>query len=76
MIINKEIDLGQGKIISIETGKMAKQADQAKKHHPLIRTSFHSRLNTAKNILLRASFLVVFSNVKAALPKKKFFQQD
>jgi polyribonucleotide nucleotidyltransferase len=29
MIINKEIDLGQGKIISIETGKMAKQADGA-----------------------------------------------
>ncbi|WP_041465857.1 polyribonucleotide nucleotidyltransferase [Chlorobium limicola] len=27
MIINKAIDLGQGKIISIETGKMAKQAD-------------------------------------------------
>ncbi|MCF8383127.1 MAG: polyribonucleotide nucleotidyltransferase [Chlorobium sp.] len=27
MIINKVIDLGQGKIISIETGKMAKQAD-------------------------------------------------
>ena len=29
MIINKEIDLGQGKILSIETGKMAKQADGA-----------------------------------------------
>ncbi|MEI6756817.1 MAG: polyribonucleotide nucleotidyltransferase [Chlorobium sp.] len=29
MIINKEIDLGNGKIISIETGKMAKQADGA-----------------------------------------------
>jgi polyribonucleotide nucleotidyltransferase len=29
MIINKAIDLGQGKIISIETGKMAKQADGA-----------------------------------------------
>ena len=29
MIINKKIDLGQGKIISIETGKMAKQADGA-----------------------------------------------
>ncbi len=29
MIINKEIDLGQGKVISIETGKMAKQADGA-----------------------------------------------
>lgn len=29
MIINKVIDLGQGKIISIETGKMAKQADGA-----------------------------------------------
>lgn len=29
MIINKEIDLGRGKIISIETGKMAKQADGA-----------------------------------------------
>ncbi|MEI8032049.1 MAG: polyribonucleotide nucleotidyltransferase [Chlorobiaceae bacterium] len=29
MIINKEIDLGHGKIISIETGKMAKQADGA-----------------------------------------------
>jgi len=27
MIVNKAIDLGQGKIISIETGKMAKQAD-------------------------------------------------
>ncbi|NTW69203.1 MAG: polyribonucleotide nucleotidyltransferase [Chlorobiaceae bacterium] len=29
MIINKEIDLGLGKILSIETGKMAKQADGA-----------------------------------------------
>ncbi|MBM3423515.1 MAG: polyribonucleotide nucleotidyltransferase [Chlorobi bacterium] len=29
MIIKKEIDLGQGKILSIETGKMAKQADGA-----------------------------------------------
>ena len=29
MIINKKIDLGQGKVISIETGKMAKQADGA-----------------------------------------------
>ncbi|MBM3163583.1 MAG: polyribonucleotide nucleotidyltransferase [Chlorobi bacterium] len=29
MIINKTIDLGKGKIISIETGKMAKQADGA-----------------------------------------------
>ncbi len=29
MIVNKAIDLGQGKIISIETGKMAKQADGA-----------------------------------------------
>jgi polyribonucleotide nucleotidyltransferase len=29
MIINKEIDLGQGKVISIETGRMAKQADGA-----------------------------------------------
>ena len=29
MIINKKIDLGQGKIISIETGKLAKQADGA-----------------------------------------------
>jgi polyribonucleotide nucleotidyltransferase len=29
MIINKAIDLGKGKILSIETGKMAKQADGA-----------------------------------------------
>jgi len=29
MIINKKIDLGNGKVISIETGKMAKQADGA-----------------------------------------------
>jgi len=29
MIITKEIDLGQGKTISIETGRMAKQADGA-----------------------------------------------
>jgi polyribonucleotide nucleotidyltransferase len=29
MIINKTIDLGQGKTLSIETGKMAKQADGA-----------------------------------------------
>jgi polyribonucleotide nucleotidyltransferase len=29
MFIKKEIDLGQGKVISIETGKMAKQADGA-----------------------------------------------
>ena len=29
MIVNKAIDLGQGKVISIETGKMAKQADGA-----------------------------------------------
>ncbi len=29
MFIKKEIDLGQGKIITIETGKMAKQADGA-----------------------------------------------
>ncbi|MBN1928502.1 MAG: polyribonucleotide nucleotidyltransferase, partial [Chlorobiaceae bacterium] len=29
MFIKKEIDLGQGKVITIETGKMAKQADGA-----------------------------------------------
>lgn len=29
MVITKEVDLGRGKILRIETGKMAKQADGA-----------------------------------------------
>jgi len=89
MIITKEIDLGLGKTISIETGRMAKQADGAtvvrmgdtmviatvvssKKHPPPTRTTFLSRLNTAKNIMPQANFPAVSSSAKPVPRKKRF----
>ena len=86
--IVKTFDIGDGRMISIETGKLAKQADGAcvvkmgntmllatvvaAKKPKKMWISCHFRLNTVKNMLLRDVFPVVSSNVKPALRITKY----
>jgi len=80
MFIKKEIDLGHGKVITIETGKMAKQADGAvvvalgdtMVLATVVSTKTPPSPNTAKSTPRLASSPVASSSVKAVPPKKRF----
>jgi hypothetical protein len=68
--ITKTFDLGDGRIVSIETGKLAKQADGSvvvKKTHQKILTIYHYPLIIRKNMRPPAVFPEDFLSAKLAL---------